>query len=29
MVEYVTDTSKWEDWQKDCRLDMILIMPRT
>ena len=27
MVAYVTDTSKWEDWQKDYRLGLILIMP--
>jgi len=27
MVTYVTDTSKWEDWQKDYRLGLILIMP--
>lgn len=26
-VEYVTDTSKWETWQKDYRLGLILIMP--
>ena len=27
MVTYATDTSKWEDWQKDYRLGLILIMP--
>ena len=27
MVTYVTDTSKWEDWQHDYRLGLILIMP--
>ena len=27
MVTYVADTSKWEDWQKDYRLGLILIMP--
>ena len=27
MVTYVTDTSRWEDWQKDYRLGLILIMP--
>lgn len=26
-VEYVTDTSGWEKWQKDYRLGLILIMP--
>jgi hypothetical protein len=27
MVTYVTDTSKWEEWQVDYRLGLILIMP--
>ena len=27
MVTYVTDTSKWEEWQRDYRLGLILIMP--
>ena len=27
MVTYVTDTSKWEDWYRDYRLGLILIMP--
>lgn len=27
MVAYVEDTSKWEDWQRDYRLGLILIMP--
>ncbi len=27
MVQYVTDTSKWETWQRDYRLGLILIMP--
>ena len=27
MVTYVTDTSKWEKWQNDYRLGLILIMP--
>ena len=27
MVTYVTDTSKWEKWQRDYRLGLILIMP--
>ena len=27
MVTYVPDTSKWEDWQRDYRLGLILIMP--
>jgi len=27
IVQYVTDTSKWEDWQRDYRLGLILIMP--
>jgi 2'-5' RNA ligase len=27
MVQYVTDTSKWEKWQRDYRLGLILIMP--
>ena len=26
-VDYVTDTSKWEKWQRDYRLGIILIMP--
>ena len=26
-VHYVTDTSKWEKWQRDYRLGLILIMP--
>lgn len=26
-VEYVGDTSKWEKWQRDYRLGLILIMP--
>jgi 2'-5' RNA ligase len=26
-VEYVTDTSHWEKWQRDYRLGLILIMP--
>jgi 2'-5' RNA ligase len=26
-VEYVTDTSSWEKWQRDYRLGLILIMP--
>ena len=27
MVAYVTDTSYWEEWQRDYRLGLILIMP--
>lgn len=27
MIDYVTDTSKWEKWQCDYRLGLILIMP--
>ena len=27
MVTYVTDTSKWENWQNDYRFGLILIMP--
>ena len=27
MVTYPSDTSKWEDWQRDYRLGLILIMP--
>jgi 2'-5' RNA ligase len=27
MVTYVTDTSRWEKWQRDYRLGLILIMP--
>jgi len=27
MITYATDTSKWEDWQRDYRLGLILIMP--
>jgi len=27
MVTYVVDTLKWEDWQRDYRLGLILIMP--
>jgi hypothetical protein len=27
MVTYATDTSKWEDWQRDYRLGLLLIMP--
>ena len=27
MITYVTDTSKWEDWQRDYRLGVILILP--
>lgn len=27
MAPYVTDTSKWEDWQRDYRLGLILIVP--
>jgi 2'-5' RNA ligase len=27
MVEYVIDTFKWEKWQRDYRLGLILIMP--
>ncbi len=27
MVDYVTDTSKWEKWQRDYRLGLILIIP--
>lgn len=26
-VEYVTDTSTWDKWQRDYRLGLILIMP--
>ncbi|NQU44429.1 2'-5' RNA ligase family protein [bacterium] len=26
-VDYVTDTSNWENWQRDYRLGLILIMP--
>ena len=26
-VDAVEDTSKWEDWQRDYRLGLILIMP--
>ena len=27
MINYVADTSKWEQWQNDYRLGLILIMP--
>ena len=27
MFDYVTDTSKWKEWQKDYRLGLILILP--
>ena len=27
MITYVEDTSKWEDWQRDYRLGLILILP--
>jgi len=27
MIAYTTNTSKWEDWQRDYRLGLILIMP--
>jgi len=27
MITYTTDTSKWEDWQHDYRLGLILIVP--
>ena len=27
MTTYTTDTTKWEDWQRDYRLGLILIMP--
>ncbi len=27
MITYVMNTSKWEDWQRDYRLGLILIMP--
>ena len=27
MIAYATDISKWEDWQRDYRLGLILIMP--
>jgi len=27
MITYATNTSKWEDWQHDYRLGLILIMP--
>ncbi len=27
MVNYVTDTSKWEEWQRDYRFGLILILP--
>ncbi len=27
VIKYVTDTSKWEDWQRDYRLGVILILP--
>src|SRR5512139_2903247 len=27
MVNYVTDTSKWEEWQRDYLFGLILIMP--
>lgn len=27
MIQYVADTSKWEKWQRDYRLGLILIMP--
>jgi len=27
MITYATDISKWEDWQRDYRLGLILIMP--
>lgn len=27
MVAYAMDTSRWEDWQRDYRLGLILIMP--
>jgi hypothetical protein len=26
-IDYVTDTSNWEKWQRDYRLGLILIMP--
>jgi len=28
MITYVEDTSKWEDWQRDYRLGVILILPQ-
>jgi len=27
VITYATDTAKWEDWQRDYRLGLILIMP--
>jgi len=27
MITYTTNTSKWDDWQRDYRLGLILIMP--
>ncbi len=27
VITYTTDTAKWEDWQRDYRLGLILIMP--
>ena len=27
MITYAADTTKWEDWQRDYRLGLILIMP--
>ena len=27
MITYVNDTSTWEDWQRDYRLGIILILP--
>ena len=27
MINYTEDTSKWENWQRDYRLGLILIMP--
>lgn len=29
MIPYVTDTSSWEEWQRDYRLGLILIIPPT
>lgn len=27
MVSYVMDTSNWEDWQRDYRFGLLLILP--
>ena len=27
MVDYVIDTSNWEDWQRDYRFGLLLIVP--